>query len=243
MNRPLLGALPLLAAFSMLFTMLFTAAWAQDLSAEEIIDRLQESGENLQDASFLLTGRIIDADGTTINLEIEVEVIPDEELARAEFIQPDALADNYVILDGDVVYNYLFLTNQVTILNANDPDALGGLLPQSDANLEDAAESFDFTFSLDELFEGWEVTVEGYQPSPVGDVYLLRFENQEIDANISHVNAQVVDEEWRPYRLEFIQTDGRMLAELVITQWQRDQGLKPADLRHLPPDAELIDER
>lgn len=236
---------PLLEIVSLLFTLslLVTPAVAQDLSAEEILDRLEESGQTLQDASFLLTGRIIDADGTTINLEIETDVIPDEELVRAEFIQPDALADNYVIIDGEAVYNYLFLTNQVTILSINDPDALGGLLPSSDANLEGAAESFDFTFSLDTLFEGWEVTVEGYQPSPVGDVYLLRFENQELGANISHVNVQVVEEGWRPYRLEFIQADGRLLSELVITQWERDQGLDPADLRFLPADAEIIDER
>lgn len=124
-----------------LAALLVGAASAQDLSADEVLENLEARTQALQDASFLLTGTIFDADGQEIILEVETDFIPDEELVRAYFIQPDALADNFVIVDGDTVYNYLFVTNQVTILNANDPDALGGLLPEVEDELEGASTS------------------------------------------------------------------------------------------------------
>ena len=130
----------------------------------------------MQDASFLLTGSLYDADGTEIPLEIETQVMPVEEVGRAFFIQPDALADNFIVVDDDAVYNYLFLTNQVTVLDISDPDALGGLFPEAEARgPKKPQEEFDFSLNLDKLFLGWEMSVEGYSESPAGNVYDLRF--------------------------------------------------------------------
>jgi outer membrane lipoprotein-sorting protein len=52
-----------------------------------------------------------------------------------------------------------------------------------------------------------------------------------------------VAERWIPYRLEFVASDGQVVAELLFTDVLRDQGLNPDDLRYLPPDAQIIDER
>ena len=219
------------------------AGLAQDLSADEILANLEQSARTLEDASFLATGKLIDVDGTSYDLEIEVDVIPGLELLRAYFILPDALADNFVIIDSHDVYNYLFLTNQVTILDINDPDALGGLLPETEVDLEEEAERLDLTFDLEALFQGWTMSVQGYRERPEGNVYVLRFDNEEEGAEIGRVNAEVFDQEWYPRWMEFVLADGHVIAEIFIENFARELGLDPADLRYIPPDAEIIDER
>lgn len=211
---------------------------AQDLTADEVLAKLTASAESLQDASLLVSGRFTDPAGSERALELKVYLIPPLQLVRLEFRQPDALADNFVVLDGETVYSYLFVTNQVMIHSVSDPDALGALLP--DAN---AVGPLALAFDLSRLFDGWEATVSGYGPSPEGEVYLLRFSNSDPVAEISHVNADVVVDGWIPYRLEFITGDGWVVAELFFTAIVRDQGLNPDDLRYLPPDAVIIDER
>lgn len=210
----------------------------QDLTADEVLAHLTARAESLQDASFSVSGRLVDFDGSEIEIALEVYVIPVAELARAVFLKPDALADNFIVLDGQVVYNYLFVTNQVTVLHAGDPDALGALFPAAVTE-----EALTLAFDLDRLFAGWQASVTGYGPSPEGDVYALRFTNVDPTAEVSHVEAEVVAERWVPYRLAFIAGDGRLLAEFYVSELVLDQGLDPDDLRYLPPDAEIIDER
>lgn len=215
-------------------------AFAQDLSAEEILDNLEARSSDLQDASFLLTGTIYDTDGQEIALEIESQFIPAEELVRAYFIQPDALADNFIIADGDTVYNYLFVTNQVTILDADDPEALGGLVPESEIE-----GTVNLTPDLGRFFssDNWEASVEGYEESPEGPVYRLRFDNLDEGANLDYVTATILDTEWLPLSMTFVQQDGSPLAELQFQNYALDTGLDPAALRDIPQDAERIDER
>lgn len=223
-----------------LFAVLSPLALAQDLSADEILANLEARNNALQDASFLLTGTIYDTDGQEIALEVESQFIPGEELAKAYFIQPDALADNFIVVDGETVYNYLFVTNQVTILNANDPEALGGLLPEGEVE-----GGVNLTPNLGRFFssDNWEATVEGYEESPDGPIYRLRFDNIDESANLDYVTATVLDAEWLPQTLSFVQQDGSPLAELQFQDYALDTGLDPAELRELPGDAERIDER
>jgi outer membrane lipoprotein-sorting protein len=235
----MLKKIPMLFALA-LFAVLSPLALAQDLSADEILANLEARNNALQDASFLLTGIIYDTDGQEIALEVESQFIPGEELAKAYFIQPDALADNFIVADGETVYNYLFVTNQVTILNANDPEALGGLLPEGEVE-----GGVNLTPNLGRFFssDNWEATVEGYEESPEGPVYRLRFDNVDETANLDYVTATVLDAEWLPQTLTFVQQDGSPLAELQFQDYALDTGLDPAELRELPGDAERIDER
>ena len=215
-------------------------AFAQNLSADEILANLEARSDALQDVSFLLTGTLYDTDAQEIALEVESQFIPGEELAKAYFIQPDALADNFIVADGETVYNYLFVTNQVTILNASDPEALGGLLPegQTEGNV-------NLTPDLGRLFgpDNWEATVESYEESENGPVYRLRFENLEENTSVAAVTATVLDTEWLPQTLNFLKENGEPLAELQFQDYAVDTGLDPAELRELPQDAERIDER
>ncbi|CAN5886588.1 outer membrane lipoprotein carrier protein LolA [soil metagenome] len=211
---------------------------AQDLSSDEVLANLKTAAETLQDASFLLTGNLTDPDGTQIALEVAVQVLPSVKAARAEFIQPDALADNFIVLNGDAVYNYVFLTNQATIFPTDDPDALGGLFP--DGNVD---QGFDFTFNPEQLFRGWTSSVTGYEESPVGNVYTMRFVNEEPDALVVYVDASIVEAEWRPYTMTFYSPEDEVLVDLTLEDFARDQGLDPTEVTYIPDDAELIDER
>lgn len=220
--------------------LLTTAASAQDLSADEVLSRLEERSNALQDASFLLTGTIYDADAQEIALEIEAQFIPGEELAKAYFIQPDALADNFVVADGDTVYNYLFVTNQVTILDADDPEALGNLIPEGQTE-----GAVNLTPNLGRFFssDAWNATVEGYEETENGPVYRLRFGSTDEAANVDFVTATILDGEWLPQVMTFVQRSGDPLAELQFQNYAVDTGLDPAELRELPQDAERIDQR
>ena len=224
----------------MSLVLLAPLALAQDLSADEVLANLEARSDTLQDVSFLLTGTLYDTDAQEIALEVESQFIPGEELVKAYFLQPDALADNFIVADGETVYNYLFVTNQVTILNASDPEALGGLLPEGQTE-----GAVNLTPDLGRLFgpANWEATVEGYEESEAGPVYRLRFENLEENTNVAAVTATVLDTEWLPQTLNFLEENGEPLAELQFRDYAVDTGLDPAELRDLPQDAERIDER
>ncbi len=223
-----------------LLTLLTPSALAQNLSADEVLAKLEERNTTLQDASFLLTGTIYDTDAQEIALEVEAQFIPGEELAKAYFIQPDALADNFIVADGETVYNYLFVTNQVTILDASDPEALGNLIPEGQTE-----GAVNLTPNLGRFFssDSWDATVEGYEESADGPVYRLRFDSTDEAANVDFVTATILDGEWLPQTMTFVQRGGAPLAELQFSDYAVDTGLDPAELRELPGDAERIDER
>lgn len=226
-------------ALLLLLSGLFSAptALAQEPSADRILDEVAATAEQLTDAAFLLTGRLIDADGTEIALELEVQVVPDASVASAYVLQPDALADNIIVLDGDAVYNYTFLTHQVTVYDADDPDALGGLIGAG----EDG--EIETTFDLERLFSGYEASLVGEADTPEGPATVVRLDNLEEGAVIATVDATIPDETSLPYRLEMRGPDGELLAELRFEQLRTDVGLDPEEVAYLPEDAEIIDER
>lgn len=205
--------------------------------ADALLDRVAATAEELQDAAFLLVGHLVDPDGTRIALELEIQVVPGERVASAYIVQPDALADNIIVVDGDTVYNYTFLTHQVTVFDADDPDALGGLFGDG----EDGG--FEFTFDLQRLFSGYEAEIVGETETPAGPATVVRLDNIDEEATIAHVEAAVAESTGLPHRLELYGSDGDLLAELVVQDLRTDVGLDPEDVTFLPEDAEIIDER
>lgn len=223
----LLGAIALLAP-----------AHAQTLGVTEVLDKVTAAARALKDASFVLKGKLVDTDGTTITLEIDIEVVPPQSLARAYIVQPDALADNEIVLDGKSVYNYTFLTNQVMIFDASDPDALGGLLPKGEGGA-----SAEISFDLGTIFAGYDASIASVEKGANGDVYVINFVNKDPKAMVLDVTARVEASDWLPRQLVFTQAGGHVLAELNAVDLKIDQGLDPAKVRELPSDAEVIDNR
>jgi outer membrane lipoprotein-sorting protein len=218
-----------------LLGLVLTPIFAQELSSEEVLAKLEEGANSMQDASFLLTGKLIDTDGQEFPLEVSVQLVPSENLVRADFIQPDAIADNFIILDKDGVYSYNFLTNQVSIYNLGDAEAFGGLFPSASEG-----SSYEFTLNMTELFSGWNVTLEGYQEG----LYQLRFSNTESeDIILGHVDVSVDQETWLPAHMLFYSPEDNQVAELVFNDLRVNQELDPEEIRSIPDDAEILDER
>lgn len=202
---------------------------AQPLDIDGVLANLRATAETTSDLRFLLTGELVEANGSTLALEVDIMAIPGERLARAEFIQPDAIADNFIVLDGDTVYNYLFLTNQVTIFRADDPNAFGNLLPEL------RPEALELNLDLEALLEGYEAAIDSYE----ADRYTLRFSA----ADGAYALAQIDAASWLPLALELYDASGNRSAHLRFEQLTRNSGLNPAEVRFIPEDAERIDER
>jgi outer membrane lipoprotein-sorting protein len=220
--------------------------YAQDLSGETVLAHVRETLEELQDASFVLTGRIND---DSEEYEVEFQVILDQKLVRAHFVNPLAVADNILVLDDQDVYNYYFLTDQVTIFDFRDNKAFGNLLLSDlsyyQANARIDPTDIDLNYDVSELLAGWGVEVTGYSDSSAGSVYHLDFTNPASGQNdfISLIRAEILDGEWHPTRIEVILKNGTDTFELFVQSLVTNSGLEPSELRLMPVDAEVIDGR
>jgi outer membrane lipoprotein-sorting protein len=226
---------------SFLLALLLPAAAAQDLAAGQVLANLKSSVAELEDVSFLLYGSLQADDGTRHGIEVEVEMIPDLNLVRLYILQPDALADNFIILAADATYSYNYLTNQVIIYAANDPTPFGPLTGGSAA--DGAATPFRLTLDPDELFSGWDVQLAPESGTVPDSAYELVFLNPDPAAAIGSALVTVAGDSWLPLAASLFTASGSVLAELEVQDLQADQGLESADLLWLPSDAEIIDER
>jgi hypothetical protein len=206
-------------------------ARAQDLDVSQVLRAVEERVSTIVDVEFVLAGVIIDEAGQRLQVEVEVMAIPAIPAVSLYIVQPDALPDNQVIIEGDVLRNYTFLTNQVSVFRADDPNALGGLLPEA------AGATVDL--DLGRVFEGWNARIDAFE----GGAYVVRFDNRELGALIHHVLATIDATTWLPARLVFYRSDEDVFADLRFTEMSLDQGLLVEDVTYLPEDAEIIDRR
>jgi len=214
-------------------------ASAQQPDVSTVLDNITKAANAIQDATFTVTGKLVDSDGTVIPLDVDIQAIPPQHLASAYINQPDALADNQIVLDGNVVKNYTFLTNQITLFDANDPDALGGLLPAG-PNGQSAPQ---ISFDLGKIFAGYDASIKNVTTDGGTRTYVLDFANKDPKANILDVEATVPSSDWLPRRLVFLQKGDRVVADLNVKNLKLDQGLDPKKVGYLPQDAEVIDNR
>ncbi|HKI58814.1 MAG TPA: outer membrane lipoprotein carrier protein LolA [Trueperaceae bacterium] len=215
------------------------AAGAQQPDVDTVLKNIEDAANAIQDATFTVTGKLVDSDGTVILLNVDIQAIPPKHIASAYINQPDALADNQIVLDGNVVKNYTFLTNQITLFDANDPDALGGLLPAGTNGQTSPVVSFD----LKKIFSGYDASIQDVKTENGKKTYILDFTNKDPSANILDVTATVPASDWLPRELVFKQQDGKVVADLKVGGLELDQGLDPKKVTYLPQDAEVIDNR
>jgi outer membrane lipoprotein-sorting protein len=228
----LVGALlAVMAAAVAVLLVVAATARAQDLDAPHVLEALAQRTAELGDIEFVLAGELFDEAGQRIAVEIEVMAMPNATVASLYIVRPDALADNQVIIDGDVIRNYTYLTNQVAVFHAHDPNALGGLFPEA------AGATVDL--DLGRVFDQWAVEVESID----GVRYVLRFENPDPAAVMRTVRATINSEVWLPARLVFYRDGDAVLADLRFVDMVVDQGLTREEIVYLPADAEVIDRR
>lgn len=211
-------------------------ASAQEPTADQIISGMQETLDATSDASFLVTGQMLGSDGTVYQLELEVEAMPQEGLLRLFIIQPDALADNFIIVTPEELYNYNYLTNQIVVYDADDPQAYGPLAGDSEG-------SFELTLDLASLFAGWQTEVVGTVDTDNGPATELELTNLDPGANIASATVVALQDGWFPQRIDLRTSGGEPMLSIELDQVVFDSGLSADDLLWYPPDAEVIDER
>jgi len=224
-----------LAAMAVTLALLASTARAEPLSVDAVLAALEARADALRDIAFVLEGELRDEAGQRFAVEVEVLAIPQLQALSLYTIQPDALADNMIIVADGEVRNYTFLTNQVAIYTLDDPDAFGGLLPAGDALVLD--------LDLAAVFAGWAAEVVSVEPGGDGDVYTLRFDNLDSEAMIHHVIVVVDGGDWLPQRLAFFAGADEPFADVRLIGVEVDAGLDVADVTWLPADAEVLDRR
>jgi outer membrane lipoprotein-sorting protein len=221
----------------LLLLALLPFAMAQTPDVAEVLAGLEARAAEVVDLAFVLEGQLVDEAGQVIRVEVEVLAIPGIPAAGMYIVQPDALADNQVVIDGDVVRNYTFLTNQVSLYDLDDPDALGGLIAA------DADGAVPISLDLAAVFADWDAQVVGEESTPACRALVLRFDNRDPDGQIRYVLATVLDGSWDPWRLVFYRAGDALFADLRFVDLEINTGLTREDVTYLPEDAEVLDRR
>lgn len=221
--------------FFFLLALLIPSALA--FSVTDALNNIRTAAEDITDGSLLLSGRLYDVDGSIISLELDIMLIPGEELMNVFIFQPDALADNMLVLDGDTIASYTFLTHQVTLFDASDPNALGSIIPAA----EGSARPLDLSLDITRLFA--EFHAELVAGTADSTEIVLRFTAKQPGAVIQAVDATVATSTWLPTALRVEGEGDHLFAELWVSDVQVNPGLSAAELRELPFDAEIIDRR
>ncbi|WP_456410322.1 outer membrane lipoprotein carrier protein LolA [Oceanithermus sp.] len=211
-----------------LLMLLAGAALAQ--TAPEL---LQETSERLQEGPWKakLVGQVMGPGGDLQPADLKVAVVPEAEVVRIDFIRPDALADNYLVITPDKVYNYLFLTNQVVVYPRGRARVEGlGFDLSHLGDLQDLEARRDLTWENPASTEldgraAWKLVGRAADPQSAGFVRVVLW----IDRS-----------EALPLRSAFYGEGERVLSDL---NWEdfAFTDLKPDTLVSFPPDAEWIE--
>ncbi len=211
-----------------LLVLLAGAAFAQ--TAPEL---LQTTSERLQAGPWKaeLVGQIVGPGGDLQPADLKVAVVPGAEVVRIDFIRPDALADNYLVITPDKVYNYLFLTNQVVVY------------PRERARVEGLGFDLSRLGDLQDLEARHDLTWEDPAPTELDDRAAWKLVGQAADpqsAGFVRVVLWIDRAEALPLRSAFYGEDGRVLSDLTWKDFAFTD-LKPDALVSFPPDAEWIE--
>ncbi len=180
-----------------------------------------------------LQGRIVAPGGDVQEADLIVKTLPAEQIVRIEFQKPDALADNYVVITPDKVYNYLFLTNQVVVY------------PRAKARIEGLGFDLSRMGDLRKLGEEGEVVWDAPQEVRFRKRPAWHVVGRAPDPDASgfgRVEVWIDREAKRPLRTAFYDAEGRALSDLEWTAFQVAR-FTADDLVAFPPDAEWIEKK
>jgi outer membrane lipoprotein-sorting protein len=210
---------------------LIPLAFAQTVTVDSLLKNLDATSKNTKDFSAKVTGSA-EQDNQKTRFEVKIAGVTTAKLTRVDFLAPDSLADNFLIIDNQNVYNYQFITNQVTIQKNSSQTSVGGF------NLNfNALNDLQSTFPKDQV-DFKPLTSE---TTPAGKAYILDAtprKNSTVD--FDRLKVWVLESGWRVYRTQAFDAKGVLQFDLTIPEWKANTGLKAADLCKLPKDAEII---
>ncbi len=207
--------------------LLLAGVYAQP-TANQVVFNLILAQRNAQDYQIHVVGTAQQG-GQALTLELTLQRINALELSRLEFAQPDSLAGNIIITEKDQSKNYLALTNQVVVskgqagqsrINLNQLTDIRSLLSQDRAEI---------TLLGSENIEGKGMAyVLEIKPKPSSKLQFAK------------AKVWVLENPWRPYRLQTFDAAGNPLNDLTFTEFQTNLGLSAQKLKALPLDAEVV---
>jgi outer membrane lipoprotein-sorting protein len=210
---------------------LIPLAFAQGVTVDSVIKNLENTQKNTRDFSGRVTGSA-EQDNSRTRFEVKIAGITAAKLTRVDFLAPDALADNFLILDNQNSYNYQFITNQVTIQRIANNTQVGGFNLNFNALNDPQA-----TFPQNQV-DFKPLTTEN---TPAGRAYILDGTPKKgVNLDFDRLRVWVLENGWRVYRAQSLDTKNVVQFDVTIPEWKANGGLKVADLCKIPRDAEII---
>ena len=208
------------------FLLALTLGAASAQSAQDILNRVDSAQKNVKDLSFRLSGSA-NMDSGKQTIDLTVKAIPAQSLARIQFAAPDALADNVVVADRKEVRQYLFLTNQITVM------------PLDKATTQSGLGNIDFTKLSNPatLLAGYDVKLLG--TSGRAGQRTFQLEAQAKGGSKDSTRVWITEAGWRPTRVQLL-SSGKTLADLTVSNYKTNSGLSAASLRQLPKSAQIV---
>ncbi|WP_456476387.1 outer membrane lipoprotein carrier protein LolA [Oceanithermus sp.] len=201
--------------------------------AQTAPELLQKTSERLQAGPWKaeLVGQIMGPGSDLQPADLKVAVVPEAEVVRIDFLRPDALADNYLVITPDKVYNYLFLTNQVVVY------------PRERARVEGLGFDLSRLGDLQDLGARHDLIWEDPAPTQLDSRTAWKLVGRAADpqnAGFVRVVLWIDRAEALPLRSAFYGEDERALSDLAWKGFAFTD-LKPDALASFPPDAEWIE--
>jgi len=213
-------------------TLLLLAPLGLAVSAKNLYEQLNadlESGP----WQARLVGSIASPTGGSQPADMTIKALPEAKIIRIDFAKPDALADNYVVITSEKVYNYLFLTNQVVVY------------PREKARIEGLGFDLSRMGDLQDLGERGEVVWQEPKAATYENRPAWRVVGDAADpdlAGFARVEVWLAREPVRLLRTAFYSPDGEPLSDLRWLDFAHVD-LKKSDLLDFPPDAEWIEKK
>jgi hypothetical protein len=204
---------------------------AQGVTADSILKNLDATQKNTKDFSAKVSGSAEQNDSKT-KFEVKIAGITASKLTRVDFLAPDALADNFLIIDNQNAYNYQFITNQVTIQKNANAAEVGGF------NL-----NFNALNDLQTTFPSNQVDFKPIisETTPAGKAYILDATPKKgSKLEFDRLKVWVLESGWRVYRTQAFDAKGAVQFDITIQDWKVNAGLKASELCKIPKDAEVI---
>ena len=196
-------------------------------TAQDIINKVDAAQKAAKDVSFRLSGSAT-VENQNQKIDLTVKAIPAQNLARIQFAAPDALADNIVVADSKEVRQYMFLTNQITVTpvsKAANEAGLGGL-------------DFNNLGNTSAMLSKLNVKLLGTTGSAGSRVFQLEATSK--DGGTDRTRVWITEAGWRPNRLQYLDRNGKVLADMTISNYKTSSSLSAATLKALPKDAQVI---
>ncbi|OOV15310.1 outer membrane lipoprotein carrier protein LolA [Deinococcus sp. LM3] len=195
-------------------------------TAQDIISRVDATQKAARDVSFRLSGNAT-LDTSSQKIDMTIKAIPAQNVARVQFAAPDALADNVVVADKNEIRQYLFLTNQITVTSAQKAASTAGL-------------SLDFTqlSNTASMLSSYNVKLLGTSGS--AGKRLFQLEATPKNGGTDRTRVWITEAGWRPTRIQILNSGGKTLADLNVSNYRVNAGLTAASIKALPKDAQII---